>query len=110
MRDRQICIGCGKKSPETETNYTLISSQFGWRLTRSVGENGHTLVEWRCPVCWRDYKKARGGTEPRAPSSSREPIADGEPATLPKFASASSSAEDQPPSSVPSPRTSGRPR
>jgi Mrp family chromosome partitioning ATPase len=26
VRDRQTCVGCGKKSPETETNYTLISA------------------------------------------------------------------------------------
>jgi hypothetical protein len=112
MRDRQTCIGCGKKSPETETNYTLISSQFGWRLTRSTGPDGNIVVEWRCPVCWRDYKKARGGLEGRAPSSSRESVA-AEPVTIPKIASAASAASESgshPPSSAPSPRSSGRPR
>jgi hypothetical protein len=61
MRDRQTCIGCGKKSPETETNYTLISAQFGWRLTRYRNSDGTIVIEWRCPACWRDYKKAKGG-------------------------------------------------
>lgn len=60
MRDRQTCIGCGKKSPETETNYTLISAQFGWRLTRYKDTDGSVVIEWRCPTCWREYKKAKG--------------------------------------------------
>jgi len=61
MRDRQTCVGCGKKSPETETNYTLISAQFGWRLTRYKSADGTLVVEWRCPSCWREYKRARNG-------------------------------------------------
>ena len=60
MRDRQTCIGCGKKSPETETNYTLISAQFGWRLTRYKDHDGTIVIEWRCPTCWREYKKTKG--------------------------------------------------
>jgi hypothetical protein len=59
VRDRQTCVGCGKTSPETETNYTLISAQFGWRLTRYKSPDGALIVEWRCPTCWRDYKRAR---------------------------------------------------
>ena len=66
MRDRQTCIGCGKKSPETETNYTLISAQFGWRLSRYRNPDGTIMIEWRCPSCWREYKKAKDA----APSSS----------------------------------------
>jgi len=66
MRDRQTCIGCGKKSPETETNYTLISAQFGWRLTRYRNPEGIIVIEWRCPSCWREYKKTKG---PDAPAS-----------------------------------------
>ena len=59
MRDRQTCIDCGKLSPETETNYTLISSQFGWRLTRWRSDDGAFHVEWRCPDCWREHKRAK---------------------------------------------------
>jgi len=66
MRDRQICIGCGKKSPETETNYTLISSRFGWRLTRTNDATGKLVVAWRCASCWRLYKIARGETAPES--------------------------------------------
>jgi hypothetical protein len=70
MRDRQTCVGCGKKSPETETNYTLISAQFGWRLTRYKSADGSLVIEWRCPSCWREYKRAR---QPSVPELSRPP-------------------------------------
>jgi len=70
VRDRQTCVGCGKKSPETETNYTLISAQFGWRLTRYRGADGSLVIEWRCPSCWREYKRAR---QPSVPELSRPP-------------------------------------
>ncbi len=56
MRERQTCVGCQKQSPETDTEYTLISAQFGWRLTRRrvVGET--FAIEWRCPTCWAAFK------------------------------------------------------
>jgi hypothetical protein len=84
VRDRQTCVGCGKKSPETETNYTLISAQFGWRLTRFKSPEGNLVVEWRCPTCWREYKRTRPvppGSEPlgRPPSAS----ATGQPSSRP---------------------------
>jgi hypothetical protein len=67
--ERQTCADCGKDSPETETNYTLISAQFGWRLTRAYTDDG-LVIEWRCPECWREHKLKRGtvtggGTEDR---------------------------------------------
>ncbi len=64
MSDRQTCVDCHELSPETETNYTLIGSRFGWRLTRTKDASGTALVEWRCPSCWRIYKAARGETLP----------------------------------------------
>ncbi len=67
MRERQTCVDCGKLSPETETNYTLISSQFGWRLSRSKKDDGTFDVEWRCPDCWREHKRAKGETEETPP-------------------------------------------
>jgi hypothetical protein len=73
MRERARCIGCGRLSPETETNYTLISSQFGWRLTRFRRDDGEFIVEWRCPACWKHFKDSRRGDDPRAASSSRPP-------------------------------------
>jgi len=57
--DSQTCVTCGKRAPDTETNYTLISAQFGWRLTRYKGPDGSLVLEWRCPACWREYKRAR---------------------------------------------------
>src|SRR5258708_30871392 len=59
--DRETCADCGKEAPQTETNYTLISAQFGWRLTRSTDASGGVLVEWRGPGCWGGVKKRRPG-------------------------------------------------
>jgi hypothetical protein len=79
VRDRQTCVGCGKQSPETETNYTLISAQFGWRLTRYKSPDGGLVVEWRCPTCWREYKRARTikpgeSNPPPPPSDDAQPL------------------------------------
>jgi hypothetical protein len=73
----QICVGCGKKAPETETNYTLISAQFGWRLTRQKRDDGEIVLEWRCPNCWRDFKRTRTGPagSRAAKSSAPGPVA-----------------------------------
>jgi len=70
VRDRQTCIDCGKVSPETDTNYTLISAQFGWRLSKRRGPTGDFVVEWRCAECWRDHKKKHGDTSADGPSRS----------------------------------------
>jgi hypothetical protein len=56
MMDRPLCIGCGANAPETNTTYTLISKQFGWRLARRTGPGGTLLVDWRCPACWKKLK------------------------------------------------------
>jgi hypothetical protein len=71
----EVCIGCGKQSPKTETNYTLISPRYGWRLSRERRADGTFEVEWRCPECWRDH---RGSTLPTSgpvsgPVSSQKP-------------------------------------
>lgn len=51
----RACVDCTKIPPATETPYTLISSQHGWRL---VFENidGKRMPVWRCPSCWARYK------------------------------------------------------
>lgn len=59
-RVAQVCVTCGKAAPDTATNYTLISAQHGWRLTRSVLATGDVLLEWRCPSCWQAFKEKRG--------------------------------------------------
>jgi hypothetical protein len=52
----EVCVGCGKSAPKTETNYTLISPKYGWRLSREKLPNGSYRAEWRCPNCWREKK------------------------------------------------------
>jgi hypothetical protein len=76
-------------APETETNYTLIGSRYGWRLTKRRDGHGRVAMEWRCPTCWRAFKAAGGegvpssktdmaaveapsGTHSVAPPSSRD--------------------------------------
>ena len=62
-RDIQ-CVDCRAPSPDVDTEYTLISSRFGWRLTRKQGRDGAVILEWRCPECWARFKSG-------APPSSR---------------------------------------
>jgi hypothetical protein len=50
------CVDCGAPAPHTDTNYTLISSRYGWRLTRSMDAHGNKVMEWRCPDCWQAYR------------------------------------------------------
>jgi hypothetical protein len=105
MPDRQVCIDCGTLSPETETNYTLISSQFGWRLTRTRTIDGQFNVEWRCPACWKEHKRLKQAAEEargESRGSSVPPIAPSSPPLgtrpLPSFASRPPppGAEDEP--------------
>jgi len=111
MRDRQLCIDCGKQSPETETNYTLISAQFGWRLTRRKAENGEFVVEWRCPDCWRKHKVKLQQQED-FPSSSRQAAANAaSSASMPRavVVPARLSSRPPPPNSKPSKPPSAAP-
>lgn len=55
----RICIGCQARAPRVETDYTLISSRFGWRLSRRLEADGSLAVEWRCPGCWDAHKQGR---------------------------------------------------
>lgn len=50
-RKQPTCVDCGAVAPATGTNYTLISPQHGWRLTRAV-VHGRKVMEWRCPACF----------------------------------------------------------
>jgi hypothetical protein len=67
MSERPNCVGCGESAPETNTNYTLISTDFGWRLMRRTLPTGEKVAEWRCPNCWRAHKAA--GTPPASRAS-----------------------------------------
>jgi hypothetical protein len=57
--DRETCIDCKKEAPQTDTNYTLISQQHAWRLTRSKTSTGRTIHEWRCPECYEKFRPRR---------------------------------------------------
>ena len=70
------CIDCRGQAPRVETDYTLISSRFGWRLSRRVDTNGNLFVEWRCPKCWARHKQEQTIATP--PPSQRRPLAVGE--------------------------------
>ncbi|WP_437813994.1 hypothetical protein [Sorangium sp. So ce1078] len=59
QRVTQRCVDCGTPAPKTETNYTLISSRYGWRLTRTVDANGQRMMEWRCPGCYSRYRSRK---------------------------------------------------
>lgn len=64
----QLCTSCGTRSPEIETNYTLISAKFGWRLLRTKASDGSNVLHWFCAKCW---SKRKGDALP--PSGRREP-------------------------------------
>lgn len=64
-----ICIDCEQAAPETSTDYTLISTQFGWRLQRRVLPDGGVALEWRCAECWKLFKHQRD-VDPLAGSDS----------------------------------------
>jgi hypothetical protein len=56
-----VCHDCGRTAPATDTNYTVVTSRYGWRLTRvtlDIPVEGKPMsgVEWRCPSCWQRYK------------------------------------------------------
>ena len=70
--EAEVCVDCGKHAPPTDTNYTLISQRYGWRLLRERLANNDYRVEWRCPECWRAYKEARGGPPSSARSATRK--------------------------------------
>jgi len=56
---QQTCVDCKAQSPKTNTNFTLISARFGWRLRRERLPDNRVVIEWRCPGCWQKFKSAR---------------------------------------------------
>lgn len=66
MLERQSCVDCGVQSPETDTNYTLISGA-GWRLTREKLPDGRMSADWHCPRCWNE-RKGGASSEARIPA------------------------------------------
>jgi len=64
------CVDCGLAAPKAETNYTLVSSRHGWRLTIVTDAAGRKTSELRCPNCWAKHRLARG-TMPGAGGSKK---------------------------------------
>jgi hypothetical protein len=60
--DPHTCVDCKKPAPETDTQYTLIGSKL-WRVLRRRTADGGWALDWRCPECWRAYKKAHPDTK-----------------------------------------------
>lgn len=58
-RSTNRCVDCKLAQPTTDTNYTLISSRYGWRLSRRFERDGRKVLEWRCPSCWARHRDAR---------------------------------------------------
>jgi hypothetical protein len=58
------CVDCSTIMPPTDTNYTLISSRYGWRLTRTYDALGNRVLEWRCPQCWTRYREQQKAAAP----------------------------------------------
>lgn len=80
MHERHQCVDCRRLSPPTDSGYTLISREFGWRLTRAKALDGSLVLQWRCPVCWERFK-AKQKTRPweparRPPPRIQEPSGD----------------------------------
>jgi hypothetical protein len=50
------CVDCGIRSPSQVSEYTLIGSRYGWRLTKTARPDGRPLLQWRCRGCFADYR------------------------------------------------------
>ena len=50
--ERNVCSVCGKSAPETRPDYTLISSEHGWRLSITRAADGSRVAQWICKECW----------------------------------------------------------
>jgi hypothetical protein len=71
---REKCHDCKVEAPETNTEYTLISARYGWRVVRSVDAAGDTVLEWRCPACWKRYKEAPRSVAPSTAAPRRPAV------------------------------------
>ena len=56
MANHPTCFDCGEEAPHTDTPHTLISAEFGWRLTLERLPDGTAVKEWRCPSCWKRHR------------------------------------------------------
>jgi hypothetical protein len=76
--DSPICVDCSLRSAVTNTNYTRVSLA-GWRSLRHREiVAGRPAIEWRCPACWKRYKRS-GGLAGQSTRVRAAPSADGTP-------------------------------
>jgi hypothetical protein len=52
------CVSCGTEPPVLNEDTHLLSKR-GWRLTRTIGEDGRVTLEWRCPRCWTRHRQMK---------------------------------------------------
>ena len=57
--DRPKCMVCGAESPPTNTAYTLIGTQHGWRVLMKKDAAGRRIPEWCCARCWTAHKSEK---------------------------------------------------
>ena len=51
------CIDCSAPAPETaQSDSTLISTRYGWRLSLNKSLDGTRVPIWRCPACWAAFR------------------------------------------------------
>jgi hypothetical protein len=50
------CASCQKPSPLTETEYSLIGSRHGWRVSTRPTPEGRRVLDWCCAECWTKRK------------------------------------------------------
>lgn len=51
------CSICSLKSPQSTTNYTLISTKHAWRMILKQEADGRREPVWFCPKCWEKRKQ-----------------------------------------------------
>jgi hypothetical protein len=58
------CVDCSRHSPREASEYTLFSSEHGWRLTKGILPSGAAVLEWRCPDCFAIHRGKHGTERP----------------------------------------------
>ena len=56
MSGKIKCGDCGAAAPPADSDSTLISVKYGWRLTRVPQPDGPSIFHWRCKACWQRHK------------------------------------------------------
>jgi hypothetical protein len=71
---KEKCHDCGIDSPATNTEYTLISSRYGWRVVQARDAKGEIVMEWRCPTCWKEFKLRPPSPDPSTASPRKQMV------------------------------------